>query len=185
VRPVDNASVSRFTLICWQWPKRSINTTHCRTPILRALAKKASTEEFLAASKSVSKSLYAFASATPQQREQCKRFARTRTGANVFVPVTTSNSYAPRPAKRALTPDDYPNFVNMMLYETMRRYAKCHCETAGQTTAREHEAKLCLWNRPHVDQGLVDFDMHFWSQSYGELSKSDCHWQQLRLHVPR
>ncbi|KAH7073373.1 hypothetical protein FB567DRAFT_198471 [Paraphoma chrysanthemicola] len=173
--------MTELELIC-TWPKRSVNTTQCRTPTLRALAVPASTEEFLAVSKAVSTSLCAFASATPKQREQCKRFART--GEDAFVPPTTSNSRVPRPAKLSLTPDDYPNFVNMTLYETMRRYARCHCETAGNTTAVEHEAKLCLWNRPHVDRGLVDFDMHFWSHSYGNLSKGDCHWQQLRLHVP-
>ena len=60
----------------------------------------------------VSKSLTAFACATPAEQKACEHFAETRTTAHVRIS-------SPVPKRYPETPDDYSESVNVM-YDTLR-----------------------------------------------------------------
>lgn len=173
-----------------QWTKNSINTLDRAAITLKALTATKDTEEYSEARYSkarehVGASLHAFASATSKEQGSFEHFTEVRGRAHKEMLSQSLNSHVVRPAKHVVTPDEYPDLVNTNVYDTLRGYTRCHCQLTEEDTGTEHEAKLCLRSRVHVNQGLVDFDLHFWSVPHCDLQRKDRHWQQLRLHVPR
>lgn len=168
-----------------QWTKHPINTLDRATKITDALAADGVTNSDSEAVRMVSESLRAFAMATPQEQGSYKQLSEVRERARREISeLSQTNSMSGRKMHKS-TPEDYPEFVNVELYDTLRGYTRCQCQLSGEAAAIEHEAKLCLRSQVHINQDLVDFDLHFWSSPHWERTNQNCHWQQLRMHVPR
>jgi hypothetical protein len=169
-----------------QWSKPSSNTSSCTKRILKELstAKFDDRKRYLALCTKVSKSLNAFACATPEERKACVHFAEARTTAHVQTSNSVPKSNMSRPRRYSGTPKDYSESVNVM-YDTLRSYSRCKCQPYPSPNGIAHEAKLCLRSPVRDPEGLVIFDLHLSSQPDWVPEGKNIYWQQLRLHVPR
>jgi len=166
-----------------QWSKLDSPYERRLLRTLRDLTSPQESHVYAEATKRAKNGLWDFASATVQQRIRCQHFTKVRTSPLAIASKTKQQTT--RSAHHPVTPDDYPSFVNGVLYDTLREYTICRCSLNEGGKESEHKAQLCLTGRSTIDHNLVIFDLHCWSQPYGKPNLGGCQWQQLRLHVPK